>query len=286
MKSSYDQPFAFEQEYAKAKQQNTKIDARFEQKMRQELEQAKKQFGEKSPEYRQFQRIIVEFAKKYDSSMKNLEAGFSVAKQKAREQVSSEIDRLSKDQNIKDAYQKAGWLEKPHVRAARAINVNSSIVEYVGVDTIKFQALSPEKRVEWEKKPFRVTKAESWKETTALLGEEFVNSIKDILLFFGSIPGSALILGEYMTLRAQRNNSLANEATLKLMLEEFLALALVDLATDWDKGGAMIKQLGKELASGTQGSVAMAIVTVVGLLAGGAGAAGKLSGTAGKLAKL
>lgn len=286
MKSSYDHPFAFEQEYTKAKQQNTKIDARFEQKMRQELEQAKKQFGEKSPEYRQFQRIVVEFAKKYDSSMKNLEAGFSVVKQKAREQVISEIDRLSKDQNIKDVYQKPALFEKGHVRFARAINANSSIVEYVGADKIKFEYLSSEKREEMSNKKFQITKKESWSETIQLLGEEFGNSIKDILLFFGSIPGSALILGEYMTLRAQRNNSLANEATLKLMLEEFPALALVDLATDWEKGGAMIKQLGKELASGTQGSVAMAIVTAIGLLAAGAGAAGKLSGTAGKLAKL
>lgn len=286
MKSSYDQAFAFEQEYAKAKQQNTKIDAKFEQTMRQELESAKKQLGENSPEYRQFQRTIVEYAKIHNDSIKNLKLQFETMKERSKVRITEEINRLSQDKNIKDSYQKVDWLEKPHIRAARAININSSIVEHIGADAIKFEYLSAEKQEEMSNKKFQITKQESWNETIQLLGEEFGNSIKDILLFFGSIPGSILILGEYIKLRSERNNSLTNEATLKLMLEEFPALALIDLTTDWKKGGAMLKQLGKELTSGTQGSVAFAIVSTIGLLAGGASIAGKLSGTAGKLARL
>lgn len=66
------------------------------------------------------------------------------------------------------------------------------------------------------------------------------------------MPGSALILGEYMKLRSKRHESLQNEATLNLMLKEFPALALVDVLTDFNKAKEVFSQIVKALTSGTQ----------------------------------
>jgi hypothetical protein len=71
------------------------------------------------------------------------------------------------------------------------------------------------------------------------------------------------MISDYVALRKDRNNSVKNEATLALMLEEFPALALLDLATDWDKGAAMIRDIAGKLVSGTQGDIAFVIVNTL-----------------------
>ena len=75
------------------------------------------------------------------------------------------------------------------------------------------------------------------------------------------------MLPEYIRLRSDRTASIKNEATLALMLDEFPGLALVDLASDWDKAGEMLKLIASKLATGNQGDVAFAIVNTLGLLA-------------------
>ncbi|MBP9811911.1 hypothetical protein KBC86_00905 [Candidatus Gracilibacteria bacterium] len=284
--SSFDQPFDFSGEYSKAISKNGKnADEPYKTLVEQELQKAKARYGESSAQYRFFQRSIVAFTEIYDKKRGNINASFDKLHEATVQSIKSEIKRLQEDVSVQNEYRNPEWY-KIHVHAARKLNIKSSIVEHIGDVKFDFQSLTPEKRKEMEEKPFHLTDTTSWQETGALLGEEFANSIKDIALFFGSIPGAIPMLLEYISLRKDRNDSLKNEAKLALMLDEFPALALVDLATDWDKGGEVLKTLAAKFASGTQGDVAFAIVNTLGLLAGGAAIAGKAGALAGKLGRI
>lgn len=77
----------------------------------------------------------------------------------------NEIARLQEDVNVKKEYQEVGWLEKPHVRAARAINVSSSIVQYFGdshMDLTKYFNVTEQEKEAMKQKKFNITSKESW----------------------------------------------------------------------------------------------------------------------------
>lgn len=85
VRSSFDAEYSFDKEYANAKSKNSQIDQRFETKMRHEVQNAERQMGKNSPEYKQFLRSVVSFASVYTASMKNLDAAFKVLKEKSAE---------------------------------------------------------------------------------------------------------------------------------------------------------------------------------------------------------
>jgi hypothetical protein len=199
--------------------------------------------------------------------------------------VSEEQSRVEKSTQAKFDSAQSLLSSKGDLAFARAINPTSVSKMLTGAEW-EFQAYSPEERTRIGAKPFNMAQAQSWKETTFLLGAEFANSVKDIALFFTSIPGSIALLPRFAYLRANRHESLENEAMLAQMLKEFPALALVDLASDWDKAVLVLKELSSKIVSGKQEDVAFAIVNVVGLLAGGVVVGSKLSGSAAKLARL
>jgi hypothetical protein len=244
---------------------------------------AKNKFGEKSPQYAQFLRSTLVFAERYTADMTNLDSAFDILRIKAIESVGTEQVRVEKSTQAE--FETPKTLFKADIAFARAINPVSIQKIFTGAEW-EFQAYSPEERTRIGAKPFNMVNAESWKETTFLLGAEFANSVKDIALFFASIPGSIALLPRFAYLRANRHESMENEAMLAQMLKEFPALALVDLASDWDKAVMVLKEVASKMASGKQEDIAFAIVNVVGLLAGGALLAGKLGGSAGKLARL
>jgi hypothetical protein len=244
---------------------------------------AKNKFGEKSPQYAQFLRSTLVFAERYTADMTNLDNAFDVLRAKAIESVGTEQVRVEKSTQAE--FETPKTLFKADITLARAMNPVSIQKIFTGAEW-EFQAYSPEERTRIGAKPFNMANAESWKETTFLLGAEFANSAKDIALFFTSIPGSIALLPRFAYLRANRHESMENEAMLAQMLKEFPALALVDLASDWDKAVMVLKEVASKMASGKQEDIAFAIVNVVGLLAGGALLAGKLGGSASKLARL
>lgn len=238
--SSYDAKFDFHNEYQKAKNANKNLDASFEVKMRAELEKAKKQFGEKSPEFTQFQRTIVAFAKNYDASKKNLEKAFEVMREKSREAVSKEVERLSSDTKLLDNK----W--DLTLAAGRKINLKTQINMNFG--DIRVNISDPAEIEKMRNKKFQFN-AMSIFETTALMGEDILSSVKDIALLLTSIPGSAIVLLDYIEFR--KNPTAQNRAKMNLLLNEFPALALVDVLTS-SKAIEMIKQLAHEVTSGTQ----------------------------------
>jgi peptidoglycan hydrolase-like protein with peptidoglycan-binding domain len=243
---------------------------------------AKNKFWAKSPQYAQFLRSTLEFANRYSADMTNLDAAFDVLRTKAVESVWAEQDRV---ENSTKADFENPSLFRTDIRVARAMNPVSMQKIFTGAEW-EFQAYSPEERKVIGAKSFNIGSAQSWKETSFLLGAEFANSIKDIAFFFTSIPGSISLLPRFAYLRANRHESLENEAMLAQMLKEFPALALVDLASDGDKAIMVLKEVASKLASGKQEDIAFSIVNVIGLLAGGALLAGKLGGSAAKLARL
>ena len=244
---------------------------------------AKNKFGEKSPQYAQFLRSTLVFAERYTADMTNLDSAFEVLRAKAIESVGAE--QVGVEKSTQAEFEAPKTLFKADIAFARAINPVSIQKIFTGAEW-EFQAYSPEERTRIGAKPFNMANAESWKETTFLLGAEFANSVKDIALFFASIPGSIALLPRFAYLRANRHESIENEAMLAQMLKEFPALALVDLASDWDKAVMVLKEVASKMASGKQEDIAFAIVNVVGLFAGGALLGAKLGGTAGKLARL
>lgn len=291
-KSSFDNRISqkeFDKQISLTLVQNKSLSAELKRNFTDRLDRetaiAKNKFGVKSPQYAEFQRSILAFAVRYTADVANLDTVFDTLRTKAIESVSEEQSRVEKSTQAQFDSAQSLLSSKGDLAFARAINPTSVSKMLTGAEW-EFQAYSPEERTRIGAKPFNMTQAQSWKETTFLLGAEFANSVKDIALFFTSIPGSVALLPRFAYLRANRHDSMENEAMLAQILKEFPALALVDLASDWDKAVLVLKELSSKIVSGKQEDVAFAIVNVVGLLAGGAVLGSKLSGSAAKLASL
>ena len=170
--SSFDQKYDFAREFADAKGKNTKnIDRGFELRMQDELRKFAEVHKPGTPEHTQFQRSIVAFAQVYDAKKHNLNQAFEKLATGSKDAVQSEINRLKGDITLQAEYRSPEWY-RVDMRAARAINVKSSVVEHLGDVKFDFQSLTPEKREAMEKRPFKMTNSDSWKETGILLGEE------------------------------------------------------------------------------------------------------------------
>jgi hypothetical protein len=135
--------------------------------------------------------------------------------------------------------------------------------------------LTDEELKKMEEKDFDITSSESWKELGILLAKEFGSGVEDVLRFLGNVPSGVVLVPRYTIYRFEANSDDVNvsiEADIKLkeLVEDNPSLALLNLAGE--QGIQMIKQMSEMITSGKQGDIAMLMVTIAGLLAGGAGA--------------
>lgn len=117
---------------------------------------------------------------------------------------------------------------------------------------------------------FDMFSSQSWKETIILVAKDIPNNIKWILKFFADLPSAAMLLPRYLIYRSK---SLEGDAQSKLkytiLSENNVVLWLINLI--WPEWIEVLKKLVEQIKSGTQWAVAMAVVTIFGLLAGWAG---------------
>ncbi|MDD3144964.1 MAG: hypothetical protein PHV23_02525 [Candidatus Gracilibacteria bacterium] len=125
-----------------------------------------------------------------------------------------------------------------------------------------------------QEKSFSPTSTDSWKELGILLAGEFGSGVEDVLRFLGNIPSGIVLLPRYLKYRTDINSSDINSKTIgEIKIQELVtenpSLGLLDLLGE--KGIDMIKKLGDLFTSGKQGDIAKLMVTLAGLIAGGAG---------------
>lgn len=276
--------FNFSAELKAAQQQNSLANTdEFKASVKQELKESADKFWKNSPQYIALQRRIIDYTKTYKTIQGDMSTELDAIHNDVINNIATEVEKLKNNPKLRQSYYRDGWNLKT---LARKVNLKSSIDQHIWDVKVEFHDLSPKERKEIESKKFSITSLESWKETSLLLWEEFGNSIKDIALFFASIPWSILAIPEYIYLRRNRYKSLKNEATLSLMLEEFPGLALVDLFTDWKKWLRTLKMIGSKIISGTQWDIAFIIVGLLGLLAGWATAVSKAWWLAARIARI
>lgn len=134
--------------------------------------------------------------------------------------------------------------------------------------------INEEELKKMQENDFHPTSQESWKELWILLAKEFWNGLEEVLRFLWNMPSGIVLLPRYTKYRFDANSDdegtkVSGEIKLKELVEENSSLWLLELL--WEKWIEMIKQLWKMMTSGKQWDIAMMMVTIAGLIAGGAG---------------
>ena len=137
-------------------------------------------------------------------------------------------------------------------------------------------------------KDFSIKSRESWKELGILLALEMGEGVEDMIRFLINIPSAVVLIPRYLNLRVQLNSNNPKEAAeAEIMLDELveqnLALGLLNLLGE--DGIQAIKSIATMMTSGKQGDIALSLVSIAGLFAGGAGAV-RLGAKMGKMSKL
>lgn len=135
--------------------------------------------------------------------------------------------------------------------------------------------ISEEELRKMQESQFNPTSQESWGELWILLAKEFWNGLEDVLRFLGNIPSGIVLLPRYTFHRALTSSDNLNieskteaEIKLKELIEQNPSLAILELL--WEKWIEMIKKLWDMMTSWKQWDIAMMMVTIAGLIAGGA----------------
>ncbi|MDD3302699.1 MAG: hypothetical protein PHN31_04010 [Candidatus Gracilibacteria bacterium] len=123
-------------------------------------------------------------------------------------------------------------------------------------------------------KQFDITSRQSWGDLSMLFFKEFGDGAEDVLRFLLNIPSGALLIPRYTKYRIDLNSEDLQESTeAEIRINELVtqnpSLMLIELLGE--KGIILLKQLSEMLLSGKQGDIATLMVTIMGLLAGGAG---------------
>ncbi|MDD4151395.1 MAG: hypothetical protein PHR68_02165 [Candidatus Gracilibacteria bacterium] len=139
----------------------------------------------------------------------------------------------------------------------------------------KLGEIDEEKLKQMQERDFKITSGESWEELSILLAKEFGDGIEDVLRFIGNIPSGVILVPRYTMLRFDVNSDnditkTQSEIELRELVEQNPSLGLLELLGE--KGLEILKQLGEMLTSGKQGDIALTLVTIAGLIAGGTGA--------------
>ena len=137
-------------------------------------------------------------------------------------------------------------------------------------------------------KDFSIKSRESWKELGILLALEMGEGVEDMIRFLINIPSAVVLIPRYLNLRVQLNSNNPKEAAeAEIMLDELveqnLALGLLNLLGE--DGIQAIKSIATMMTSGKQGDIALSLVSIAGLVAGGAGAL-RMTAKMSKMSKL
>jgi len=203
------------------------------------------------------------------------------------------LDGLGVFSDIHEESAKKGGWTSPDKWLAQKADLQELILGDETGDTfteegLKKLGITEEDLQEISEKKFDMTNPENWKEMGILLSKELGEGVEMILRFLGNIPAGVILSPRYLKYRVDINSSdsqeqIAGEIKIKELVEDNPSLAILDILGE--KGVAMIKALGEMMVSGKQGDIAMMLVTIAGLLAGGAGAV-KFGAKMGKMNKL
>ena len=163
----------------------------------------------------------------------------------------------------------AGWIDiwKHILWEKWSASFTEEIMKKVGT-------ISPEEFHKMSEKPFSLS-IEGCKDMAILLAKELGSGVEDMVRFLTNIPAWLILLPRYLSYRVDSNSSDIQKKTewdIKLteLVESNSSLGIVELLGE--KWIAMIGHLASMMKSGKQGDIATLLVTIAGLLAGGAGA--------------
>lgn len=206
---------------------------------------------------------------------------FSKSIQWAIEQIIALDGTRAFDRIHTETQEKWGWTNPDIWLADKSGQVTQAIFGENGSAWLAERAiksvwnLSEEELHTMSERPFSLS-VQGWKDLSILLAKEIGSWVEDAIKFIANIPAWVILLPRYLSYRIDSNSDdLQKKTEWEIKLAEMVgnnsSLSLVELLGE--KWVQMIQELWKMMKSGKQWDIAKLLVTIAGLLTGGALAA-------------